>query len=139
MSDIRDPWAFVLGRWAWGRGGYDAVFPRGCQIGDIDGFLELGGLHLFVEAKDWHGGKGDPPALPTGQRKALESLCRHPGQIVFLLWGCAHLNRPYVVDVLRGWPPVTVRHDWRAVPDEEARANLRALLSHFAALGQGAT
>ena len=128
--DIRDPWAFVMGRWAWTRGGYEEGLPRGSQIGDIDGYLELNDRRLFIEVKEYHG-QGLPGDLPKGQRYALRSLAQHPDHVVWVLYGCAHMNRPFLLRVwMAGRPERLV--DWRAVSPELARDGLRAELAGFA-------
>lgn len=130
MADIRDPWAFILGRWNWTRDGYESKLPRGSQIGDLDGFLELSGRHLFIEVKDWHG-EGSLPKLPGGQAMALRSLCRHDGQAVLIVYGCPHMNRPYYVERWKGQPIETKVHDFREMDDASARASFNAVFQKF--------
>lgn len=101
MADIRDPHAFVTGRWAWHRFGYDSAFTGRISIGDIDGMVERNGHHLFIENKHAHSGAPLDLSLPTGQRIALESLCRS-GHTVLVLHGCGHNNDPVY---LQTWKP----------------------------------
>jgi hypothetical protein len=129
MADIRDPWAFIFGRWAWSRGGYELLLPRGSQIGDIDGYLELGGRRLFIEVKDHHG-EQLLPELPKGQQYALRSLLEDRDNVVWTLYGCAHLNRPYVLRVWHKGQPEELL-DWRTLDADQSRDELRAAFTRF--------
>lgn len=59
--------------------GEGAVFPRGISAGDLDGFVEIGGQHLFVETKSVGS------AFEGGQRRAFESIARQ-GNTVLVQW-----------------------------------------------------
>jgi len=66
-----------------------------------DDIVERNGHHLFIENKHAHSGEPLNLSLPTGQRIALESLCRS-GHTVLVLHGCGHNNDPVY---LQTWKP----------------------------------
>lgn len=128
MADIRDPEAFIRGRWAWGAGGYDACFPGRMAIGDIDGMIEVSGHHLIIEAKHAERVLGDASEvldgmLPTGQRLALERLAVKPAITVLLLIGDATTNDPMLLRMMRAG--LEVDTDLRAWELEVRREQLR--------------
>lgn len=108
MADIRDWGRFNDGRWKWTGDGFERFLQRGCQLSDIDGHLESGGRHLFIESKHWGLGDGSPlpphgvhpVGLGAGQLNALRSLARN-GHDVWLLYGAANgLDRGVLGDPL---------------------------------------
>ena len=68
----------------------NSCFDRGIRVGDIDGFVEVGGKFLFIEGK--------PPSgtLKRGQRLALERLAKIDKFTVIIIEG----NPPF--DIV-GW------------------------------------
>ena len=133
MADIRDPHAFVTGRWAWSRFGYESAFPGRIGIGDIDGMVERNGQHLFIENKHAHHGEPLSLDLPVGQRLALESLC-HSGHTVLVLHGCGHLNDPIY---LQRWKVSDgalekVNADLQLMPIEQRREVLKQAFATWA-------
>lgn len=123
MADIRDWGKFIRGRWNWTSFGYEKGFPRGCQFTDIDAATEFNGHSLVIEAKDYDG-EGIPGEIPTGQMGQLRDDVKR-GKAVFVLWGCACCNDPYIllhVGVQRGGDE---RLDWRGKPRDWRRAELK--------------
>lgn len=60
---------------------FDGLLPRGASGSDIDGFWEIGGRFLFIEAK----GEGVPVPGNEGQGGALRRLARLPGVTVWFI------------------------------------------------------
>lgn len=59
---------------------FNACFPRGITLGDIDSFVEINNHFLFIE---W---KVDRQTLSWGQETALTRLSRQPRTSVWILW-----------------------------------------------------
>ena len=76
-------------------------FDRGIRVGDLDGFVEVGGKYLVIEGK--------PPGgmLPAGQRYALTRL--------------ANLDE-FTVVVLEGTPPFDIV-GWRVLGKKKYKGN----------------
>lgn len=122
MADIWNWPAFIRGRWMWTTFGYERGFPRGCGFGDLDAALEFDGKALVIEAKAFDG-IGDPPPIPTGQRRNLEHEASL-GKTALLLYGCGACNDPlYVVNIGTG-----KRYDLRRLPKLKRRAELKFLI-----------
>lgn len=128
MADIRNWDAYRAGRWDWTRLGYDRAFPGFIGIGDIDGHVEIGGNHLFIECKS------NGTELPTGQRIALESLNKH-GHTILILTGDAIENLPARLDL---WLPDGQRKQLinHQMSVEQKRQTLMATFSSWARWAQ---
>jgi len=126
MSDIRDWFAFIRGRWDWTRGGYEQSFPRGCQFTDIDAAVEFDGRWLVIEPKHYDGIGELPRRIPSGQRMLLEQEAGL-GKTVFVLYGCGPCNDPYAIEYVSE-PPIPGQRlfDWRGCDKLTRRSRLRA-------------
>lgn len=105
---IKNPSAYLASIWDWGplRG----CFPRGIEPTDIDGFVEIGGYFLILEAK----APGVP--LKDGQRHSFERMQRWnktvPGLFTMIvIWGDAATHR---VDQIQFWPTPAFEGNWES-------------------------
>lgn len=133
MADIRDIDAFMKGRWAYDRHGYTKAFPRGISFTDIDAMVEINHHHLFLEHKEYHPSQGEPTALPTGQRIALERLAAKERNTILHIAGIAETGRPYWIQNLATRRAM----DLREVSDSEAHDRLFAFLETWSNNVQG--
>jgi hypothetical protein len=62
-------------------GEFDDCFPRGIGLGDVDGFVEIGGKFLLIE---WKCGDGK---ISTGQNRAFVAFCKIPGSLIIGIRG----------------------------------------------------
>lgn len=131
MAEIRDFW-LKRHRWDWTKYGYEEGFPRKCAWSDIDGVVEFDEKCAMYEFKRWDGEIGLEHALaeiPRGQRKLHQAL-RSTGASFFVLFGVPENDDPlaaFVVTSFAGkyrgrW------HDWRGVPIDVRRKELRGLV-----------
>lgn len=133
MADIRDPQAFMKGRWAYDQLGYTQAFPRGISFTDIDAMVEINYHHLFLEHKEYHPSMGEPTALPTGQRIALERLAAKEKITMLHVAGLAETGRPYWIQNLANRKSM----DLRNVSDSEAHDRFFSFLDTWAKNVQG--
>lgn len=127
MADIRDPQAFMKGRWAYDRLGYTQRFPRAISFTDIDAMVEINNHHLFIEHKEYHPKQGNPTPLPTGQRIALERLAAKEGITILHVAGLAETGRAYWIQNLATRQTI----DLRDVSDSKAHDRFQACLDHW--------
>jgi hypothetical protein len=124
MADIRDPAAFMRGRWAWNQFGYEADFPRRCAFTDVDAVVEFNDRILFIESK-YHDGRGPCDYPNTGQLLLLRRLLEVDGSSVFVIYGDATWNSPQAVRVLGVRKPDDVFLDWRGRDVDDRRLLLK--------------
>lgn len=135
MSDVRDWFVFIRGRWDWTRSGYERNFPRGCQFTDIDAAVEFDGRRLEIEPKHYDG-LGDLPRIPTGQRRFLQDEATL-GKTVFVLYGCGPCNDPYAIEYISEPPNGQRLYDWRGLDKVTRRLRLRAHIERAMNLIEG--
>jgi hypothetical protein len=134
MADIRSVEAFMRGRWAWERFGYEKQLPGRIGIGDIDGFVEYRKHHLFIEGKHATNSIKNRFSLPTGQRLAYESLvASYGGNRLLVVVGDATENNPLGAQVwqMSGGAITKREFDWTQCSIEERRKQLDKRIAAF--------
>lgn len=133
MADLENPEWLLAGRWKWTQDRLDTYLHRNCSIGDIDGHLESGGRHLFIEGKHWT--EPNRPTVPgDGQNQALRSLLGY-GHTVWYLFGAAHGSDPGIPGDPLFLYDMGADHwaDLTALPPPSRRAYVRARLGFWQA------
>ena len=128
MADIRDPQGFMKGRWNYDALGVSRAFPGKISPTDIDAMVEINQHHLFLEHKEYHPDRGEPSALPLGQRIALERLARKDKMMVLHIAGIAEHGRAYIIENIG----TRQKLDMRDMSDDQASDYLFAVLEKWA-------
>jgi hypothetical protein len=127
MADVRNE-ERARRRWRWTGGGYEELFPRACAFTDIDAAVEFDGRSLLIEVKH-HEGAGYLPAVPPGQLRWLRHEAGIPGRKVFVLYGEAEADSPWVLRRIARDLDGDQWRDWRSLPIEERRRRLKTAVN----------
>lgn len=131
---IQNPANFLKSIWDWGTAGINDALPGKIRCSDIDGFVDLNGRHLFLEAKhvpEWHQDKEPLPydEVPAAQRRAFQSLADKGGTVVIIYGRAADAN-PLGVEIIHKKDGIirTTKHDFRIIPNLHTVENRRRYL-----------